>query len=317
MVTRYRTHSSVAGIPLRRKVSEWAKQFLLLARRRSPFVERDLAWLLEDVHAYDACARRFLGRSIADCRVLEIGFGARPYRLFALHAFGADVLGVDLDQPVLRLQDVIASSRTNGLERALKSAARYVLFDLSENGQLTRFLARVGGRPFEVPLDRLVVADASDPAFWEAYPGPYDFVYAEDVFEHIPEGDLRDVVAQLATHLTDDGVAVIRPMIWTGIKGGHRAEYFFYRGGPAPASVPPWEHLRGRQFAPVYLNKLTRRDYVRLFKEHLEIVEEVELEPDLGRELLTPELRTQLSAYDDYELFSNKVSFVLRRARSA
>jgi cyclopropane fatty-acyl-phospholipid synthase-like methyltransferase len=213
---------------------------------------------------------------------------------------------------------VIATFRTNGLERALKSAARYVLFDLSEKNQLARFLTRASGRPFEVPLDRLVVADASDPAFWEAYPGPYDFVYSEDVFEHIPEGDLRDVVAQLAAHLNKDGVAVIRPMIWTGIKGGHHIEYYFYRGGPAPASVPPWDHLRGRQFpANTYLNKLTRRDYVRLFNEHLEIVEEVELEPDLGRELLTPELRTELSDYDDYELFSNKVSFVLRRARSA
>jgi hypothetical protein len=193
-----------------------------------------------------------------------------------------------------------------------------VLFDLSERKQLARVLARVSGRPFEVPLDRLVVADASDPAFWQAHPGPYDFVYSEDVFEHIPPGDLREVVAQIAAHLANDGVAVIRPMIWTGIKGGHHVEYFFYRSGCEPASVPPWDHLRGRRFpANTYLNKLSRRDYVRLFSERLEIVEEIELEPDLGRELLTPELRAELSAYDDYELFSNKVSFVLRRARSA
>jgi Methyltransferase domain len=97
--------------------------------------------------------------------VLEIGFGARPYRLFALHAFGVDALGVDLDQPVLRSRDVMAAFRVNGLERAAKSAIRYFLFDLAENGQLAQFLARVSGRPFKAPLDCLVVADAADQAF--------------------------------------------------------------------------------------------------------------------------------------------------------
>ena len=41
------------------------------------------------------------------------------------------------------------------------------------------------------------------------------------------------------------------------------------------------------------------------------LAEEVTL-PDLGRELLTPELRQRLADYPDEELFSNQVRFVLR-----
>jgi hypothetical protein len=50
-----------------------------------------------------------------------------------------------------------------------------------------------------------------------------------------------------------------------------------------------------------------------MFNKKFDIIEEIELELDLGRELLTPELRNELTTYDDYELFSNKVSFVLQQ----
>lgn len=312
---RVRTRSSAAGVPLRRKLSEWTRQLLSLTRQRSPLAARDFSGLLDEVRDYDACARRHAGRPLADCRVLEIGFGARPYRLFALHALGVDVLGVDLDRPVLRARDALAVWRTNGFERALKSTLRYALFDLAENHRLARFLSAAAGRRFVPPEDRLVVADAADPAFWRAHPGPYDFVYAEDVLEHVPEADLRAMLGHLADALSAGGIALVRPMIWTGLRGGHHVEYYGYRHGDPPSRVvPPWDHLRGRRFpANTHLNELTRRDYRRLFGEAFEILEETVCVPGLGRELLTPALRAELAGYDDEELLSNKVSFVLRR----
>lgn len=316
--SRARTHSSAARVPFRRKASEWVQQFGSLARQRWAFAERDFTGLLAQVHDYDDLARRHVGRPLAACRVLEIGFGARPYRLFALHALGVDVLGVDLDQPVLRARDTLAVLRTNGAERALKSAVRYALFDLVENRRLARFLGASAGRRFSPPADRLVVADAADPAFWRAHPGPYDFVYAEDVLEHVPEADLRMMLALLAGALSAEGIALVRPMVWTGLKGGHHVEYYGYRPGDPPSPVvPPWDHLRGRRFpANTHLNELGRRDYRRLFDDAFEIVEETVVEPGLGSGLLTPALRAELAAYDDDELLSNKVSFVLRpRAR--
>ena len=310
-----RTHSSAAGVSLARKVTEWATQFRLLWRIRFPFVARDFSCLGETVAEYDAYVRRFIGRTITGCRVLEIGFGQRPYRLYALHALGVDVVGCDLDHPVLGPSDVPAVWRNNGAERALKSTVRYLLFDLAEERHLNRYLSGLGARPFRVPRERLVRADAADPAFWRSYPGTYDLIYSEDVFEHIPEDDLSAVARLMAGHLSPTGIALIRPMVWTGIKGGHHVAYYDYRGGQPPAQVPPWSHLRDQRHpANTYLNRLSRRDYRRLFTEAgLQIIEEREMELGLGRELLTPELRAELAAWDDDELLSNKVGFVVRR----
>lgn len=314
MTAGSRTRSSAAQLPLRRKTREWAQQFGSLVRHRSPFARRDFTGLLAQVRDYDDHARRYIGRPLSECRVLEIGFGARPYRLFALHALGVDVLGVDLDQPVLRARDVLAVLRTNGVERALKSLVRFALFDLVENRRLASFLSAAAGSPFSPPADRLVVADAADPAFWRAHPGPYDFVYAEDVLEHVPEADLRIMLAELAGALSPGGIALVRPMVWTGLLGGHQVEYYSYRPGDPPSPVvPPWDHLRERRFpANTHLNELSRRDYTRLFGEAFAILEETVAEPGLGSGLLTPALRAELAAYDEEELLSNKVSFVLR-----
>jgi hypothetical protein len=316
MPTTKRSASSIPDIRFARKLSEWFQMFGALLRDRSPLKVRDYSWLRDEVEAYDAYAKSFLHRPIVDCRILEIGFGARPYRLLALHAAGCDVLGVDLDMPALRVRDLASVFRANGWERALKTAVRLFIFDIAENRQLRRFLASESGRIVQWPIERLVVSNAADPVFWSDHPGRYDFIFSEDVFEHIPGEELRRLLAEIAAHLSHEGIALVRPLIWTGIQGGHHVEFYGYRpGGPRP-TVPPWDHLRGRTVpANTYLNELTRREYVAMFKEYFDILEEREWDPDLGRDLLTPELRSELSRFDEYELLSNRVAFVLRRKR--
>ena len=312
-----RSASSVPEVRFARKLSEWIQMFGALLRDRSPLKARDHSWLRDEVRGYNAYVTKFLHRPIVECQILELGFGARPYRLFALHSAGCDVLGVDLDVPALRVRDLASVFRANGWERALKSAVRLFAFDMAENRQLRRFLGNEGGKPVRWPIERLVVSNAANSAFWSNHPGPYDFIFSEDVFEHIPTEELRRLLAEMATHLSDDGIALVRPMIWTGLQGGHHVEFYGYRpGGPRPR-VPPWDHLRARTApANTYLNELTRREYVAMFKEHFDILEERECDPDLGRDLLTPELRSELHRFDEYELFSNRVSFVLRRKRA-
>ena len=54
----------------------------------------DFDWLFDDVAAYDGALRAHAGRELRDSRVLEVGFGARPYRMIALLAMGVDARGV-------------------------------------------------------------------------------------------------------------------------------------------------------------------------------------------------------------------------------
>lgn len=59
-------------------------------------------------------------------RVLEIGYGARPWRLISMQSIGVNIWGIDLDKPsygfsVFRLLGIL---KKNGLERFLKSLIR-------------------------------------------------------------------------------------------------------------------------------------------------------------------------------------------------
>ncbi|MGH6971637.1 MAG: hypothetical protein ACREEQ_08495, partial [Caulobacteraceae bacterium] len=249
-------------------------------------------------------------------RVVEVGFGARPIRLAWLASAGIDVRGIDADEPMLRLKPsrVVAIWRRNGAERALKSAARaLILGDKEWRDAAEAFAKHHPGLPFRVPTGRLSVGDAADPAVWAAL-GAADFIYSEDVFEHIEPDRLPAVVDGMAAALSRSGVALIRPQMFAGLAGGHSIDW--YRGdldAEKPRRAPPWDHLREHRFpANTYLNRLRYDDYVALFQRRFDIVETVENAPGCGARFLTREIEGELSAYSRRELLTNDLGFVLR-----
>jgi hypothetical protein len=283
------------------------------SRRKRPI---SFDTLDEAMAEYNSYLVRYGRSGVKEARVLEIGFGARPFRLIWLYNNGVDVTGFDLDVPLLT-GSLIQIARKNGMVRALKSAIRYHLSDKAEWKSLAGAI-ETRGRKFTVPAERLIAADASDSKAWSEL-GPIDFVYSEDVFEHIPIDSLRRIVGYMADSLKPDGIALIRPMIFTGICGGHHLEWFPHtmeRGSgnrPTQRVTEPWEHLRkNRHRAGTYLNGLSRAEYVSLFLERFEILEQRVMRPGLGREYMTDEIRAELCSYSDDELFSNNVLFVLR-----
>jgi len=146
----------------------------------------------------------------------------------------------------------------------------------------------------------------------------FDLIFSEDVFEHVTRTSLEALVPKMARWLKPDGLALIRPNIFTGILGGHLAEW----GYPSVLDPTqrrkstPWEHLRARRFPPnTFLNEFRRSEYRELFSRAFAIVREEVLLPDLGREYLTDDVARELDAYPEEELFSNKVLFVLRPIR--
>ncbi len=279
------------------------------ARSASPFSEFE---------EYETLLDEYGGSCLRDARVFEIGYGARPWRLIALISMGVDASGVDVEVPMLSgsWREVLAAFRHNGLERVLKSLARRMLVDNRQRSELARELGR-RGHTLRIDRSRFLVSDVAALDLPDRH---IDLIYSEDVFEHIARSSLETAVPKMARWLKPDGLALIRPNIFTGILGGHLTEWN-YSAVLDPArkrKSAPWEHLRARRFQPnTSLNELRRSEYRELFARDFDILREVVLLPDLGRELLTGDVARDLATYPEEELFSNKVLFVLRPRKRA
>jgi len=123
----------------------------------------------------------------------------------------------------------------------------------------------------------------------------------------------------MADSMAPDGVAYVKPLVYTGICGGHHVEWYPHTfNRPMNRLTEPWEHLRkNRHPANTYLNKFSLASYRKLFSMHFDILEETCAKPNLGSQFMTPEIRLELSHYSDEELFSNGVIFLLRPRRNA
>lgn len=304
---------SASGVGALEKLREWRGYFAAHRRRG----ERDLRQYLADVAEYDALLRQHCGRGLGGARVLEIGFGTRPSRLAGLSAAGADPVGVDIEVPLLRLNPATMREiqRRNGTERLAKSVARYLLFDRGARRRLRAALGEEYGSG-ELDYGRLEVCDARD---LELAPGSLDLVTSEDVFEHMTVESLDGTLAKMREWLKPGAIALIRPNVYPGISGGHLAEWnveSVLERPLAPRRAAPWEHLRDRRHtANTFMNEMRRADYRQRFTAAgFEILAERPRHPNLGRELLTAELRRELDDWPDEELFSNQTLFVLRPA---
>lgn len=312
-----KTNSSVKDLGICDRGREWAQFFLM--RLRGLAGRDDFGWLWENIDEYERSLFHFTGKHLKTATVLEVGYGARPYRLLALLSMGVAARGVDLDAPILRgrLEEFSLVYENNGFERCLKSFIRFFCFDWKQRSDLRRAFR---GRGFELMIpervgQELIVEDASSAVMNERIaPNSLDLVFSEDVFEHIPSATLPLLVANLARWIKPDGVALIRPNIFTGITGGHLVEWYAHKVGEStPRKSEPWEHLRKKRHrANTFLNELGLSEYRMLFSEHFEILEEKITHPDLGRQYLTEEIRRDLRSFADQELFSNQILFTMR-----
>jgi SAM-dependent methyltransferase len=316
-----RSASSIS-LPVFEKLREYLSLFVM---RMGQETGADFFTPLDALYAQaDALTRQYCGKPLKDCRVLEIGYGTRPLRMLWLWHQGVDVRGIDLDYPLLWFSParLLRMARTNGFERALKSAARYLVLDRRQYRAMRDELVARGAMKPDVPFwdrfaARLTVQNGADPAFWAAA-GTFDFVYSVDVFEHIPKTELDAIVKAMAGALAPNGVALIRPDLFTGISGSHRPEWYKERLGKTfERQAEPWDHLRENRFpANSYLNKMRIGDYEEIFGKYLAIAEKKPVDYGLGREYLTPEVRAELADYGEDELLTNNIDYVLTNPSS-
>lgn len=294
------------------RIREWiALARLSMADARS----RDFSDLQTSFVQHDQTAQKFLGRPLTACKAIEIGYGARPTRLIWFFGNGVDITGIDLDQPILRGSpgEFLGVYRKNGWERAFKTIVRWYINERHMRRALLAHISRERGNRVQLPPESLVVGDATSQEFWAQYRGA-NYIFSEDVFEHIPIESLHSLLPRMAASMDPDGLAFIKPMVYTGICGGHHLEWYPHTLTQQRKRITePWEHLRkNRHPANTYLNKLSRANYRKLFSTYFDILEETCVRPDMGSPFMTPEIRQELSQYPDEELFSNRVIFLLR-----
>jgi hypothetical protein len=309
--------SSLKSTPALDRIREW---IALLRLSVADSGKRDFSDLQVSYLQHDQYAQKFLGRPLTGCKAIEIGYGARPNRLIWFFGQGVDITGIDLDQPILRgtPAEFLGVLRRNGWERAIKTVARWFINERRLRRALLAELSRQRNKTVELPPQCLAVGDAANQDFWFQHRGA-NYIFSEDVFEHIPPGSLERILPIMAASMDPDGVVFVKPMVYTGICGGHHLEWYPHTlNQPMDRRTEPWEHLRkDRHPANTYLNKLSRADYRILFSKDFDILEETCVRPHLGSQFMTPEIRQELSQYADEELFSNAVIFLLRPRRKS
>jgi hypothetical protein len=268
--------------------------------------------LLAELDDYADTFQNLTGRSMRDARIFEIGYGARPLRLLALTSQGFDACGIDLDTPMLEvsLSNILRIKRSNGWLRFGKSAIRSLVFDSSERRALNDVLSTRGAKLLIKPA-RFLVGDVANLQLPE---GSVDLFYSEDVFEHIPEKSMDAVCSTLAKSLSENGVALISPVVFSGLSGGHLSEWYPHTlANSHDRQSSPWEHLRDRRWrADCYLNEMRLSDYESLFARHFVVAEIRNLQPTHGKAFLSEEIRSALPGYGEDELLGYKWCFVLR-----
>ena len=228
-------------------------------------------------------------------RVLDLGCGGRAGVVLALHTLGVCVTGIDYDlvAPRPSLSNWVRIAQRNGMERAIKTIGRQVLFDRSYYRRVQKTLGtklRWGG------LD-VATMDARHLEFND---DEFSFVFSAAVFEHIADIDLA--IAELYRVTRTDGYAYILTHLFPSLSGGHALDWADPDEAPRHnTTVPPWDHLRDNLHpAHVYLNKLGADDYIKAFERHFTIVkQEYVIE---GLDMLTPELKNELSDWTEEDL---------------
>jgi SAM-dependent methyltransferase len=245
-----------------------------------------------------------LGSSIEGMDVLEIGSGQRFTHTVLFGALGARAVGIDMDYTAKRagVKEFLAIWRRNGIERAIKTMVRKVLFDQA----YYRSLAKLAGRSLSLDDVSLRMMDA---CALDLPDGSFDCVFSSSVFEHIH--DVESATQEVARVLRPGGIAIISICLFCGISGGHHVEWSYPDEKDVPRKVPAWDHLRQNHFpASMYLNRMRERDYMAAFERHLDVVA-VDAKCR-GERYLSDEIVAELRNYGRDELLRDSIEVLLK-----
>ncbi len=236
-------------------------------------------------------------------RILDIGCGKfYPFTLL-FNSLGNQVTGIDIlyiavkESLVRRYQRIL---RRDGL----RSLTEELLYKLSFK-ERAYYQALKGVSAFPLTIEGITFEQmsAEDMSFPDE---TFDIVVSVATFEHI--ADVPRAVSELFRIMKRGAIAYIDINLFTSPSGGH---HFNWRN---TAKVPPWDHLRQRRLPfTVYLNEIREHEYLEIFGRELKILEVTDIEKGQGRELLTPEIRAELSDYSEEELLKYGIGMIIQK----
>jgi SAM-dependent methyltransferase len=237
-------------------------------------------------------------------RILDLGCGGRGGIALPLHTLGFAATGIDYD--VVTPQPSIASwrelARRNGFERLVKTIGRQLFFDRPYYQCMSQLLQ------CELRWEGLDVRtmDARHLGFAD---NSFSFVFSTAVFEHL--ADVEAATAEMRRVLREGGKAYIRVHLYPSLSGGHALDWADFTEGSRPETpVPPWDHLRQREFPPhVYLNKMRGDEFIQIFRKYFNVLSESYRTE--GEELLTSEIRAELPQWTEKDLTRRNLEVVL------
>ena len=251
-----------------------------------------------------------LNMDVEKTRILDLGCGQTATQVALFHADGAEIVGIDMEVPTYRMnvRTFLRVLKTNGLERAVKSLTRHVLFDRRFFAELS---LQYGKR---VPFDgiRTGVMNAASLSFPD---NSLDFIYSAWVFEHID--DVPAAIREVNRVLKPSGIAWIGIHLFPSLSGGHHLDWVYPDTSPS-GRVPPWDHLlHNTHPVNIYLNKYRLDQYRAVFDEHMDLLDE-NLSYE-GEKLLTPEREAMLRdrGYSREDLLTRRVIFLCRKRVNA
>ncbi len=238
-------------------------------------------------------------------RALEVGCGKAYWLTLLMHNYGMNVTGIDIEftSSNNQLSKYFSIFRENGIERMLRT---YV-WDKFYSKPYYNQLASLSPFPLKfnnVDVRRMSIVNTDFPE------NTFDLVVSHEVFEHI--ADIPGTVLTLKRILKPDGITYIYVHNFTSLSGGHHIAWKYPDTEPSD-TVPPWDHLRDKHFPdiPSWLNELRENEYRKEFEKHMEIIEWLPIGKE-GEKLLTPDIRVELSDYDEHELLTKGFIIIAR-----
>jgi SAM-dependent methyltransferase len=243
--------------------------------------------------------------SVKGKTILDVGCGRRYPLALLLHNFGNKVVGVDPRYIGINTPCIVRwwkALRADGLE----AFGRAVIYTIAmKNRTYYSTLRRLCDFPLNTDGIEIEHTNLAHLPFPDE---TFDIMVSVDFFEHMP--NVSETISELKRVMKSGGVIYIHIHIFSGLSGGHQHDW------EDPRKIPPWDHLRQRKHkVPIYLNKLRKGELLSILGANFEILEVKDYIIEQARELLTNEIRAELSEYSEEELLLRGSSILARKAR--